>query len=132
MSVRPILLLLPMLLAACGPAPQEAATPSAAAPASRLDYPAKLRIPVRLDMLSEAAGGRAVPIAGAWRGEFEFDGGTTTRCGIDRGGLAELAPGGSHEVRLICTRAVQLSEDGRRGFRVLEDGRPIASGVVLP
>ncbi|MBJ6984941.1 hypothetical protein [Luteimonas sp. MC1750] len=130
--MRPILLLLPMLLAACGPAPQEAAAPSAAAPASRLDYPGKLGIPVRLDMLPAAEGGRAGPIAGAWRGEVAFDGGATARCGIDRGGLAELVPGSSHEVRLICASAVQLSGDGRRGFRVLEDGRPVASGVVLP
>lgn len=130
--MRPILLLLPILLAACGPAPQDAAAPSAAAPAPRLDYPGKLGIPVRLDLLSAAEGGRAAPIAGAWRGEVEFDGGASARCGIDRGGLAELAPGSSHELRLICAGAVQLPEDGRRGFRVLEDGRPIASGVVLP
>ena len=129
--MRPIVLLLPMLLAACGPAPQDAAAPVAATPSPRLDFPAKLKIPVRLDMLATADGGRAVPIPPGWRGEVEFDGGTTMACGMDRGG-AELAPGSSHEVRLFCTRALALPDDGRRGLRVIEDGRPIASGVVLP
>ena len=126
-----LLLLLPMLLAACGPAPQDATAPVAAKPSSRLDFPAKLGIPVRLDMLATADGGRVVSIPAAWRGDVEFDGGTTMRCGIDRGD-AELEPGSSHDVRLICARALALPDDGSRGLRVIEDGRPIASGVVLP
>jgi hypothetical protein len=130
--MRPILLLFPILLAACGPAPQQAPVPSAATPAPRVDFPGKMGIPVRLDLLDEAGGGRATPLAGAWRGEVEFDGGTRSRCGIDRDGAADLSPGSSHELRLVCAGAVRLPGDGRRGFRVLEDGRPIASGVVLP
>ncbi|GGJ98164.1 hypothetical protein [Luteimonas terricola] len=42
------------------------------------------------------------------------------------------AGGASHELHLVCSAAVRLPDDGSRGFRVLEDGREIASGVVLP
>lgn len=130
--MRLIMLLLPMLLAACGPSPQDTPAPAAAAPPPRLDYPGKLGIPVRLDLLATADGGRAVAISRGWRGRVEFDGGSNARCAIGRGAVAELAPGSSHEVELICGAAVQLPGDGRRGFRVLEDGRKIGTGVVLP
>lgn len=122
---------LPLVLAACGSPPQE--SPAAAAtPPPRLDFPGKQRIPVRLDMRSTSDGGRPVGIAGAWRGEFAFDGGGASRCAVDRGALASIEPGASHEVHLVCSVAVRLPDDGSRGFRVLEDGREIASGVVLP
>ena len=130
--MRPIMLLLPMLLAACGPSPQDTTAAAEAAPQPRLDYPGKLGIPVRLDLLATADGGRAVAISRGWRGDVEFDGGSKARCAIDRGQAVELAPGSSHEVELICGAAVQLPGDGGRGFRVLEDGREIAAGVVLP
>ncbi|WP_133000398.1 hypothetical protein [Luteimonas arsenica] len=130
--MRWIPMLLPLVLAACGGAPQSAAPAAAVPEPPRLDFSGKRPIPVRLDMLATADGGRAVAIAGAWRGEFEFDGGDRTRCGIERGELAEIAPGSSHEVRLICTAAVRLPDDGSRGFRMLEDGAVIASGTVLP
>lgn len=130
--MRAVLLLLPLLLTACGPAPRDAADTAPGAPKPRLDFPGKIGIPVRLDMAATAEGGRPVPLGGAWRGTVEFDGGTTSHCGIDRGGIAELVPGNGYEVKLICARAVSLPDDGQRGFRVIEDGRPIASGVVLP
>lgn len=132
--MRPILpLLLPLLLAACGPASQAPQAPATAeAPAPRLDFAGKARIPVRLEMHPSDDGGRAVPLGGAWRGQLEFDGGDAPRCGIDRGGLPELVPGSTYEVHVVCATAVQLPDDGRRGLRVMEDGRPIASGVVLP
>ena len=130
--MRPIMLLLPMLLAACGPSPQDTLAPADAAPQPRLDYPGKLGIPVRLDLLATADGGRAAAISRGWRGDVEFDGGSAARCAIDRGEVEELAPGSSHEVELICGAAVQLPDDGRRGFLVLEDGREIGAGVVLP
>jgi len=123
-------LALPVSLAACGNATQEPVAPAPAPP--RLDFPGKHRIPVRLDMRATADGGRATAIAGAWRGEFAFDGGGVARCGIERGGAGAIEPGASHEVRLICAAPVRLSEGGSRGFRVLEDGREIASGAVLP
>ena len=132
--MRSVLLLSSMLLAACSAAPGDAPDPAAtAAPvAPRLDYPAKMRIPVRLNLLATADGGRAAAIPAAWRGEFEFDGGSNVRCGFDRGEVAELAPGSSHEVKLLCAKAVRLADDGQRGFRVLEEGRVVGSGVVLP
>lgn len=130
--MRSVLLLSSMLLAACG-APQDAPDPTPTAPAGpRLDYPAKMRIPVRLDLLATADGGRAAAIPAAWRGDMEFDGGSSARCGLDRGEAGELAPGSSHEVRLICSRPVRLADDGPRGFRVVEEGRVVGSGVVLP
>ena len=129
---RILILMLPLTLAACGQAPEQAA-PAAAEPAPpRLDFAAKAPIPARLDLLSAAEGGREYPIAGAWRGEFAFDGGKSLRCAIDRGGLGELAPGSSHEVHLVCAGSLALPDDGRRGFRVMEDGRAIGWGVVLP
>lgn len=128
---RVAMLLLPLALAACGDAAQ---VPAAATPAPPLlDYQAKRSIPVRLDMLATADGGRAVAISGAWRGEVDFDGDEpNTQCGIRRGGLAAIEPGTSNEVHMVCTQTVRLPDDGSRGFRVLEDGREIASGVVLP
>lgn len=124
------LFLLALLLAACAPEPQP---PAAAAPAApRLDFAAKQKIPVALDMHATADGGRTVAISGAWRGEVDFDGGDRVRCAIDRGALAELAPGTRYEVHLLCSGAVRLADGGDRGFRVTEDGREIASGLVLP
>ncbi|HEY4529228.1 MAG TPA: hypothetical protein VIG97_02700 [Luteimonas sp.] len=134
-SMRLVLLLSSTLLAACGASPQGAPEPAAAtsaAAAPRLDFPAKMRIPARLDLLATADGGRAAAIPPAWRAEVEFDGGTGSRCGFDRGEAAELEPGASHQVELLCNRAVQLPDDGRRGFRVIEAGRVVGSGVVLP
>lgn len=131
-----VLLLSSMLLVACGAAPQEATDAAAAAPATapapRLDFPAKMRIPVQLDLLAEADGGRSSALPRAWRGEVEFDGGARSRCAIDRGTGAELEPGTRHEVRLLCTRPMQLPADGRRGLRVFEEGRVVATGAVLP
>jgi hypothetical protein len=123
------MLLAPALLAACG-APQ---APVADAPAPpRLHYPAKRPVPVRLDVRPAAEGGRVVAIPAAWRGDVRFDGGDEGRCGIKRGALPELEPGGSYDVQLVCSHAVRLPDGGSRGFRVLEDGREIASGHVLP
>lgn len=123
-----------LLLAACAPEPQPQPQPPAAAEpaAPRLDFAAKQKIPVALDMHATADGGRAVAISGAWRGEVDFDGGDRMRCAIDRDGLAELAPGTRHEVYLLCSGAVRLADGGGRGVRVTEDGREIASGLVLP
>lgn len=115
-------------LAACG----ATQPPAGVEPAPRLDFPAKQRFPARLDLRPTADGGRVTPIAGAWRGRFVFDGGDGTRCGIDSGEVAELDPGSSHRVQLVCAGAVALPDDGRRGFRVFEDEREIGSGVVLP
>lgn len=131
--MRWIALLLPLALVACN-APDGAVEPAVASvpEAPRLDFTGKRRIPVRLEMLATADGGRAVPIAGAWRGQVEFDGGDSSQCAIARGALEEIAPGSRHEVGLVCGAAVRLPEDGSRGFRVLEDGRVIASGTVLP
>ena len=130
-AVRGLLaLVVPLVLIACGgaqPAPEPAAPPP-----PRLDFSGKQGIPVRLDLLATADGGRVAAIAGAWRGEFTFDGGGTSRCGIDRGAVTALQPGSSHEVRLVCTGAVRLPDDGSRGFRLIEDGREVGSGVVLP
>ena len=132
--MRSVLLLSSILLAACGAAPPDAPGPAAApTPAGpRLDYPAKMRIPVRLDLLASADGGRASAIPTAWRGEVAFDGGSSVRCALDRGEAGELAPGSSYEVKLLCAKAVQLPVDGQRGFRVIEEGRVVGSGVVLP
>lgn len=124
----PLWLLPTMLLVACGQAPQ---APVAEAVPPRLDFPGKQRIPVRLH-LRGGAEGRGAAIAGAWRGDVEFDGGDRSRCAIDRGDLPALEPGSSHEVRLVCGSAVRLPGDGSRGFRVTEDGREVASGTVLP
>lgn len=126
-----VVLALPLALAACGGAQPEPVA-ATVAPPPRLDFPGKRPIPVRLDMHATADGGRATGIAGAWRGEFAFDGGTTARCGISSGALPALEPGSSHEVRLVCTVAVRLPDDGSRGFRLIEDGREVASGTVLP
>ncbi|MGY0612839.1 hypothetical protein ACW7GZ_09445 [Luteimonas sp. A537] len=125
------MLLLPLALAACGDATQVPAVATPAPPP--LDYQAKRPIPVRLDMRATADGGRAVAISGAWRGEVDFDGGDpAAHCGIKRDGIAAIEPGSSNEVHMLCARTVRLPDDGSRGFRVLEDGREIASGVVLP
>lgn len=123
------LLASPLLLAlvACGAEP-----PAPAAPPPQLDFGAKRSIPVRVDLRTTADGGRVTPIAGAWRGEFAFDGGDSTRCGIDSDAAAELAPGSSHEARLFCAGPVRLPEDGGRAFRVFEEGREVGSGVILP
>ncbi|MEN1941454.1 hypothetical protein WCE39_10220 [Luteimonas sp. MJ174] len=130
-ATRVALLLLPVVLAACGEAAQAPAATIATPP--RLDYPGKSSIPVRLDMRGTADGGRAVAIQGAWRGTVAFDGADDdAHCGIQRGGVAALEPGSSHDVHLICSRAVRLPDEGSRGFRVLEDGREIATGSVLP
>lgn len=128
---RTLLLLLPMLLAACGAEPGAPPAPAPEA-APRLDFPAKARMPVSLHMHAPEEGGREVAIGGAWRGEVEFDGGDRARCGIERGLLSELVPGGRYEVHLVCGGAVRLGEGGGRGFRITEDGRTIASGDVLP
>ena len=123
-----VVALLAAALAACGGSrPSEPAEP-----APRLDFPAKQRFPARLDLRPTAEGGRATPVAGAWRGRFVFDGGDDTRCGVDSGDVPELEPGSSHPVHLVCAGAVSLPDDGRRGFRVLEDGREVGSGLVLP
>lgn len=130
---RALALALPVALAACGVSPQDPqAAATAPLPPPRLDFPGKHRIPVRLDMRPTDGGGRVVGIAGAWRGEFAFDGGGGARCAIDGGAADTIEPGTSHQVDLVCTAAVRLPDDGSRGFRVLEDGREIASGVVLP
>lgn len=127
-ALAPAAALLAAALAACG----GGQPPEPVEPAPRLDFPAKQRFPARLDLRPTAEGGRATPIAGAWRGRFVFDGGDGTRCGVDSGELPELEPGSSHQVNLVCAGAVALPDDGRRGFRVLEDDREIGSGVVLP
>jgi hypothetical protein len=64
--------------------------------------------------------------------DVEFEGAATTRCAVHRGDLPEIAPGSSHEVALMCGNALRLGEGGNRAFRVLEDGREVGSGVVLP
>jgi translation elongation factor EF-Tu-like GTPase len=121
-------------LAACGrDAPDgvdEAAVVAAAAP--RMEFSRRGRVPVRLDMRATSDGGRAAPFAGGYRVDVEFEGATTTRCAISRGDLPEIAPGSSHEVALMCSDAVSLAEGGSRGFRLIEDGREVGSGVVLP
>ena len=125
------LALLPVLaLAGCGdPRP----APAGATAAQELDFRAKHPIPVRLDLRSSADGGRQVPLAGAWRGRFAFAGAAgQVQCGLHYGEERALEPGTSHELRLLCNAAVALPDDGRRGFRVFEDGREIGSGVVLP
>lgn len=136
--MRSVLLLSTLLLAACGAGPQGASgfetdDTAAANPAPpRLDYPAKMRIPVRLDLLATADGGRVAGIPAAWRGEVEFDGGARMRCALVRNEAGELSPGSSHEVKLLCAKSVQLPGDGQRGFRILEEDRVVGSGVVLP
>lgn len=133
--MRSTLLLSSLLLAACGATPPDvpdtAATTTAPA-APRRDFPAKMRIPVRLDLLATADGGRATDIPAAWRGQVEFDGGASARCSLSHDNASGLAPGTSHELKLLCASAVQLPDDGQRGFRVLEEGRVVGSGVVLP
>lgn len=119
---------LPLVLAACGDPPP---APAAEEAPPRLDFGAKRPIPVQLDLRATADGGRVTPIAGAWRGEFDFDGGTSTRCAIDSGRVP-LEPGSSHRVHLVCAGAVRLADGGGRGVRLVEDGREVASGVVLP
>lgn len=124
-------LALPLVLAACGGAPQQPEAAATVAP-PRLDYPGRHRIPVRLEMRATADGGRVVGIAGAWRGQFIFDGGDDVRCAVDGGDAGTIEPGSIHEVHLVCSGAVRLPDDGSRGVRVLEDGQEIASGAVLP
>lgn len=125
-------LALPLAFAGCDGSPGGQPEAAATVPPPTLDYPGRHRIPVRLDMRATADGGRAYAIAGAWRGRFVFDGGDDVRCAVDRGDAETIEPGSRHEVRLVCSGAVRLPDDGSRGFRVLEDGQEIASGVVLP
>lgn len=116
---------------ACGrdPAPAGEA-PAPAGP--RLDFPAKHPIDVELELRAPEDGGRAVPIAGAWRGQVLFDGGAEpVSCAVIRAG-GELGPGVTHQAQLRCVSAVALPDDGRRGFLLLEDGAGIGSGTVLP
>ena len=83
-------------------------------------------------MRATADGGRVAPFAGGYRVDVEFEGSATTRCAVSRGGIAEIAAGSSHEGALMCSNAVRLAEGGSRGFRLIEDGREVGSGVVLP
>jgi translation elongation factor EF-Tu-like GTPase len=118
-------------LAACGAQqPEQVDAPAAAAP--RMDFAARSRVPVRLDMRATADGGRVAPFAGGYRVDVEFDGAMKTRCAVSRGELPEIAPGSSHEVALRCKDALSLPEGGSRAFRLVEDGREVGSGVVLP
>jgi len=128
-----LLLLAPALLAACGetaPPPAEPSADVATAPA-RLDFPGKTPIPVRLEMRATGDGGRGFGLPNGWRGEVAFAGGNTARCGVRGRDAGPIEPAGSYRVQLMCADAVRLPEAGDRGFRVLEDGREIASGEVL-
>ncbi|HST45757.1 MAG TPA: hypothetical protein VLK29_11105 [Luteimonas sp.] len=72
------------------------------------------------------------PIGGGFRPTMVFAArGTRTICGVDRRTVGEFRPGDSHEVGLRCADAVAVSADAL-GFSVLEDGREIGTGVVLP
>lgn len=120
-------------LVACGAQPPEHVGDAAnAARPPRLDFAAKSRVPVRLEMRATADGGRVAPFAGGYRVDVEFEGTATTRCAVSRGDIPEIAPGSRHEVALMCGDAVRLADGGSRGFRVIEDGREVGSGVVLP
>ena len=121
-------------LAACGgqPPEQAGAAGESAAATPRTHFRAKSHIPVRLDMRATADGGRVAPFAGGYRVEVEFEGASSARCAVDRGGLAEIAPGSSQPAALLCGAAVELAEGGSRGFRLLEDGNEVGGGVVLP
>lgn len=129
-----LLFLVTPVLAACGDTAHAPAQPSAAAgPApARLDFPAKTRIPVRLDMRASTEGGRAFGLPRGWRGEVAFAGREgTSRCSVRAADAGPIEPGGSYRTQLVCGDAVRLAADGGRGFRVIEDGREIASGEVL-
>ena len=128
-----LLVVLPVAVLACGEAdrPEALAATEAAAAPPRLDFPGKNPIPVRLDMRATADGGRAFGLPPGWRGEVAFAGGNTTRCGVRSGDAGPIDPGASYRVQLMCGDAVRLPDAATRDFRVLEDGREIASGEVL-
>lgn len=121
-------------LGACGGQPPEQAGAAAEAVASppRMDFSARHKIPVRLDMRATSDGGRSAPFSGGYRVDVAFEDAATTRCAVSRGGLPEIAPGSSQVVALMCSNAVRLAEGGSRGFRLIEDGKDVGGGVVLP
>ena len=123
-----------LALAACGDAPpaaaEAAAAPAAAEAGGPRTYAAKERIPVRLAMTPTADGGRPVPVRGTYRPQVVFADGQRQECAVDRGGLAELAPGGGYDVALRCRRELRLADDAL-SFAVVEEGREVATGTVL-
>lgn len=134
-----IMLLVGCVLAGCtqppaGPTPAGdplAEPPKAAAP-PQTSFAPKARIPVRLELKRTDEGGRMSPISGGFRPTMVFAAsGTRTTCGVDRGDVGQFAPGDSHAVSLRCTDAVEVRGDSP-GFSVLEEGREIGTGVVLP
>lgn len=120
-------------LAACGAeAPEQAHGADEPVAPLRMDFTAKSKVPVRLELRATEDGGRVAPIAGGYRVDVEFEGAATTRCAVIRGDIPEIAPGSRHDVALMCGDAVRLAEGGSRGFRLIEEGREVGSGVVLP
>ena len=132
---------LPALVLCCGlstACSERAAAPAASVPTvvpatpPRTEFAAKTRIPVRLQLKPTAQGGRIAPIAGGYRPTVVFAAsGTSTVCGVARGDVAQVGPGETHEVALRCQDAVRVPTDAR-GFSLLEEGREIGNGVVLP
>lgn len=141
------LALLP-LLAACGDppppvvaAPEAAASPARVAPAGTGEvvdglrrFGAKRIMAIRLTMAASDAGGRAVPFHAAYRPTVRFTGArvpTEQVCAIRLGDLEAFAPGDTHDVTMRCTAAVAFATDSP-GIVLLEDGRKVGQGVVLP
>ena len=142
------LALLP-LLAACSEPPAPAATPrpvAVVAPAKVASvgtgevvdglrrFGAKRIMDIRLTMAASDAGGRDTPFHAAYRPTVRFTGApepTEQVCAIRLGVLEGFAPGETHDVTMRCTAAVAFPPDAP-GIVLLEDGREVGQGIVLP
>ncbi len=137
-----------LLLTACSdpPAPQPVAAPAAGTPArvaaagsgevvdGQRRFGAKRLIDIRLTMATTEAGGRGAPFHAAYRPTVRFSGATPPAeqvCAIRLGDLEAFAPGETHEVKMRCTTAVAFARDAP-GIVLVEDGREVGQGVVLP
>lgn len=138
------------LLAACGdppppaaaaPEPTPAAAPARMAPAGSGEvvdglrqFGAKRIMDLRLTMAASDAGGRDTPFHAAYRPTVRFAGTpepTEQVCAIRLGDLDAFAPGETHDVTMRCTDAVAFAPEAP-GIVLLEDGREVGQGIVLP